>query len=197
MTIYLLPFIAAFIGWLTNYIAVKMLFHPQNKVKFLFFEIQGVFPKRKNKLAEKLGKVVATELFSVNDIRGALSGADTQSAIKEVVSQKIDVFMNEKLPESMPMLKMFMNEELAKNIKGILMQQFDEAIPQIMENYINRIENQVDVEKTVQEKVINFSSDKLEEILYSIMQKEFRFIELIGGVLGFMIGLIQMLLASI
>ena len=44
----------------------------------------------------------------------------------------------------------------------------------------------------VTDKVSNFSSDKLEEILQSVMKKEFKFIEIIGGVLGFVIGLIQM-----
>lgn len=44
------------------------------------------------------------------------------------------------------------------------------------------------------EKVKNFSSDKLEEILYSIMKKEFVFIEIIGAVLGFLIGVIQILI---
>lgn len=195
--IYLLPFIAALIGWLTNYIAVKMLFHPKEKVRILFFDIQGVFPKRKHKLAEKLGKVVANELFSIDDIRHALAGDETQTEIRQVVSEKLDVFMNEKLPEAMPMLKMFMNEEVAQNVKAILLEQFDEAIPDILNNYISKIEKDVDVEKTVYDKVINFSSDKLEEILYSIMQKEFRFIEILGGVLGFIIGLVQLLLISL
>ena len=46
----------------------------------------------------------------------------------------------------------------------------------------------------VTEKVSNFSSNKLEEILLAVMKKEFRFIELIGGVFGFLIGIIQMVI---
>jgi uncharacterized membrane protein YheB (UPF0754 family) len=46
----------------------------------------------------------------------------------------------------------------------------------------------------VVEKVSGFSSDKLEEILMSIMSKEFRFVEIIGGILGFLIGLLQVAL---
>jgi uncharacterized membrane protein YheB (UPF0754 family) len=44
----------------------------------------------------------------------------------------------------------------------------------------------------VTEKVANYSSDKLEEILLSVLKKEFGFLELIAAVLGFVIGLIQM-----
>jgi uncharacterized membrane protein YheB (UPF0754 family) len=46
----------------------------------------------------------------------------------------------------------------------------------------------------VTQKVAGFSSDKLEQILIAIMSKEFRFVEIIGGVLGFLIGLLQVIL---
>ena len=57
--------------------------------------------------------------------------------------------------------------------------------------------SQLDLEQIVIEKVAGFSSDKLEQILNSIMAKEFRFVEIIGGVLGFLIGLLQILLTSL
>ena len=50
------------------------------------------------------------------------------------------------------------------------------------------------LEQIVTAKVSGFSSDKLEEILKSIMSKEFFFVEIIGGVLGFVIGLLQVVI---
>ena len=72
------------------------------------------------------------------------------------------------------------------------MEEIAEVIPGVIDSYANKLKNEVDVEAIVYEKVLNFSSDKLEEILYSIMKKEFKFIELLGGVLGFLIGIIQL-----
>jgi uncharacterized membrane protein YheB (UPF0754 family) len=46
----------------------------------------------------------------------------------------------------------------------------------------------------VSEKVAALDSNKLEELLVGIMKKEFVFIEVIGAVLGFIIGCIQLLL---
>ena len=66
--VFLLPFIAAGIGWVTNYLAVKMLFHPRKEVRVLGFQIQGVFPKRQTALAEKLGDLVSEELFSIEEV---------------------------------------------------------------------------------------------------------------------------------
>ena len=50
------------------------------------------------------------------------------------------------------------------------------------------------MEQIVTDKVGSFSSDKLEEILNQIMSTEFRFVEIIGGVLGFLIGIVQVFL---
>ena len=46
------------------------------------------------------------------------------------------------------------------------------------------------------EKVDAFSDDRFEDLLLSITKKEFRFIELVGGFFGFLIGIIQMLIES-
>jgi len=51
--IILIPIIGAVIGLITNWIAVKMLFHPRKKI----FGIQGVIPKRKRDIARRIGDV--------------------------------------------------------------------------------------------------------------------------------------------
>ena len=60
----LIPFISAFIGWFTNWIAIKMLFHPKEPMNILGIKIQGIFPKNQQKFAQKLGTLVATELLN-------------------------------------------------------------------------------------------------------------------------------------
>jgi uncharacterized membrane protein YheB (UPF0754 family) len=69
--------------------------------------------------------------------------------------------------------------------------------PQVINNHMKHLESELDLEKIVSEKVAGFSSDKLESILNQIMSKEFRFVEIIGGVLGFIIGLLQVLITTI
>ena len=66
------PVISAFIGWITTWVAIKILFHPRNPKKFLGLTIQGVFPKRQQMVAEKLGAVVAKELIHFDEIAAML-----------------------------------------------------------------------------------------------------------------------------
>lgn len=192
--LYILPFISALIGWVTNFIAVKMLFHPKTEVNLGLFKLHGIFPKRQKQLAEKLGAIVSKELFSFSDIKGELLKPENIAEVNTVLESKIDVFLNEKLAKSMPMIAMFINDGVKQKIKDTLMAEFGNSLPEVLENYSEKLEKSIDVEKIVYDKVIAFSTDKLEDILFSIMKKEFKFIELLGGVLGFIIGLIQVIL---
>ena len=53
LQLFLIPIIGFFIGYVTNWIAIIMLFHPRRKI----FGIQGVIPKRKEILAQKIGEI--------------------------------------------------------------------------------------------------------------------------------------------
>ncbi len=194
MLIYLIPFISAFIGWITNLIAIKMLFHPRKPVRLFFFTLQGIFPKRQQQFAEKLGKLVADELLSFEDIAKKLTDKEKINAILPDIADRIEDFLRYKLTDSMPVLSMFIGDGTIEKIKTVLTKEMEDLLPQLIHKYVESHRSELDLEKIVTEKVSGFSSDKLEDILNGIMKKEFRFVEIIGGVLGFLIGLVQVLI---
>jgi uncharacterized membrane protein YheB (UPF0754 family) len=194
MLIYLIPLISAFIGWITNLIAIKMLFHPRQPVHLGFYTLQGIFPKRQRQFAEKLGKLVADELLSFEDIAQKLTDPQKIKAIMPDIASRIEDFLRWKLPDTMPVLSMFIGDNMIEKIKKVFVGEMEELLPQLIKKYVESHRSELDLEKIVTDKVSAFSSDKLEEILYQIMKKEFRFVEIIGGVLGFIIGIIQVLI---
>lgn len=189
--LYLIPIISAFIGWFTNWIAIKMLFHPRLPVKVLGITFQGIFPKRQQQFAEKLGKLVSKELLSFNDIEEKITNPQNLEKLKPIIEQHIDNFLRTKLSQSMPIISMFIGENTINQLKDLFMNELQDLFPVLMKNYMTNLQSELDLEKIVIAKVSSFSSDKLEEILNAIMSKEFRFVEIIGAVLGFIIGLVQ------
>jgi uncharacterized membrane protein YheB (UPF0754 family) len=190
----LIPIISAFIGWFTNWIAIKMLFHPKEPKKILGITFHGIFPKRQTQFAEKLGRLVSQELLSFDDIEKKITNPENLKKLMPLVEKQIDNFLRVKLSETMPMISMFIGDKTIDKLKLVFMQELENLFPQIMKNYMGNLKQELDLEKIVTEKVSGFSSDKLEEILNQIMSKEFRFVEIIGGVLGFIIGLVQVLI---
>lgn len=195
--IYTLPFISAFIGWFTNWIAIKMLFHPREPKNILGYKLQGIFPKRQKQFAEKLGSLVARELISFDEISSKLNNPQTIEKAMPFIEEKIDGFIKVKLKEEMPLLSMFIKDDTLNSIKNGMIQEIETMFPELIIKMTEGMKQDLNVEKIVTDKVSGFSSDKLEEILNSIMSKEFRFVEIIGGVLGFLIGCIQILLTQL
>jgi uncharacterized membrane protein YheB (UPF0754 family) len=193
----LIPLISAFIGWFTNWIAIKMLFHPREPKKMLGITFHGIFPKRQQQFAEKLGKLVSTELLSFREIEEKITSPQNIEKLMPFVEEKVDEFLRVKLNEAFPIISMFIGESTIQQLKDIFMQELKVIFPEVINKHIRHLESQLDLEKIVSEKVAGFSSDKLEQILNQIMSKEFRFVEIIGGVLGFIIGLLQILITTI
>ncbi len=191
LKIALSPIICALIGWLTNYLAVKMLFHPRKPVKILFVTLQGIFPKRQKALARNLGEMVQGELISHEDVTRLLQDETFLNRIREMADGYVETLIHDKLTAINPMIAMFLNSESAGKIKTLLSKELAELIPRVVAETSTQLEERLDISEMVRQKVETFSMDKLEDILFSIMKREFRFIELVGGVLGFLVGLFQ------
>jgi len=196
-SIILIPLISAFIGWFTNWIAIKMLFHPRQPRKILGITFHGIFPKRQQQFAEKLGKLVSEELLSFSDIEKKITSPKNIQQLMPVLEEHIDHFLRKKLADEMPIISMFIGENTIQQLKSVFMKELETLFPVIMQRYMGNLQKELDLERIVIDKVAGFSTDKLESILVSIMAKEFRFIEILGGILGFIIGLLQVFISMI
>lgn len=193
----LIPLISAFIGYVTNWIAIKMLFHPRKPIRILGITIQGIFPKRQQQFAEKLGKMVSNEFLSFQDIEEKISSPDNLKHILPEIEIHVDRFLQERLTQLFPMISMFIGEKTIQTMKNALLTELEAIFPVIIRKYVGGLQQQLDLEHIVVEKVKAFSTDQLEKLLYGIMSKEFRLVEVLGGVLGFLIGCLQVLIASL
>ena len=89
------------------------------------------------------------------------------------------------------MLSMFIGEKTISQLKEAFLMELENLFPVLMKGYMAKLQGDLDLEKIVTEKVANFSSEKLEDILNQITKKEFKFLEVIGGFFGLLIGISQ------
>lgn len=187
---YATPFLAAVIGWVTNYFAIKMLFRPRIEQNFYLFKLHGVFPKRQEELGYRLGRVVSRELFSMSEIKEKIDNEEVRGQMKSAILKELEAYLVE-YTKSNKLVAMFVNEKMLDNLKGKVSEKLDDMIPKMLEQFSTKLE-EVDVENIVAQKIHNFSHERLEQLLMSIINKELKLIEILGGVLGFIVGLLQL-----
>ncbi|WP_281614234.1 DUF445 family protein [Flammeovirga sp. SubArs3] len=187
---WILPVISAGIGWVTNYVAIKMLFHPRKPINLGLFTLHGVFPRRKETLARRLGVIVEKDLFTPEMIVDKLNTEDNKAKLKTAVMKRINEFVDEKAVQFGPMLQMFGGDAIIDQIRTGMEKSVDDMIPKLMEDIGSNITS-ISIEQVVYEKVMDFSDEKFEDLLMAVIKSELTFIEIMGAVLGFFIGLVQ------
>ncbi len=184
------PLLGAAIGWITNVLAIKFIFRPHNVivVPILRFKIQGVIPKRRSEIAISIGKVVETELLSIEDLIPHFEDGVNN---KDFVNDLIDV-INTKIVERLPS---FIPQKIAnvigKIIEDILSKELPVILPDLARHSLVSLGKNVHIRSIVEEKINSLELASFEEMIVSITKKELKHIEYIGAVLGFIIGLLQ------
>lgn len=188
--------IGAWIGWITNWLAIKMLFHPYEEKRFLCFRIQGVIPKRKKDIGSGIARVVEQELLSLREL---LEQMDTE-LIFQNIEKKMDEYLEENLEKEIqkafPLAAMFLGKDSLEKIKILVKQGVLSRKEEICSAFTSHLEENIDIQKMISDKIASFSFQKVEEIIFSLAKKELKHIEWVGAVLGAVIGGLQFLLFS-
>jgi uncharacterized membrane protein YheB (UPF0754 family) len=192
--VWLTPFVGAFIGWLTNYVAIKMLFRPREPWRFLGLSLQGVMPKRQRDIALKIGEVVEEELLKSEDILKAINTEELRAHLAVVIETRIDRFLREKLFRGEFLYEKVLAREAVQRVKRGLITELVNLFPIEVEATIGQLVEKVDIRKIVAMRVEQFEFERLERLVYRVATTELNWVVYLGGVLGFMIGLLQVLL---
>lgn len=182
--------IGAMIGWTTNILAIKLIFRPLQPIEIpiVHFKIQGLIPKRKAELARSIGEIVETELISIEEIIDKFIQNENKSEIIFTIKRRVKKVAEHKLPTFIPAS---IKSMILDYIDDIIDKEAEVAITEVIESMIHRAARTVKIADIIEEKVNNFQMDQLEYIILAIAQKELKHIEVLGGVIGFAIGLIQ------
>lgn len=82
------PLVAGVVGYITNKIAIKMLFRPYEP-KWYTLGWQGIVPKTRPKLAVKISEIVGQKLLAHDDFLYALENNDIKAKIHNIIEEKL------------------------------------------------------------------------------------------------------------
>ena len=189
--------ISGAIGWITNWVAIKMLFRPHKEINFGLFKIQGLIPKRKSEIGTGIASIIQNELISVKDVISNIDREEFSKRLNSLIDDVLDKNLKKKVKEKFPLLQMFFTDKIAKDIGNTIKEIVMENQEKIFEIFSNYAEENIDFEVIIYDKISNFSLDKLEEIITLLANKELKHIEVIGAILGMLIGAVQYLITLI
>lgn len=185
-----IPFVTAFIGWLTNWVAIRMLFRPRQPVNLLLFKWQGLIPRRQADVADTVAEVIEREVLSQHTIRTELERLDVSGRLDAFVRRVVREKAGRKL-QSIPLIGAFVNDRTLGMIEQAAVDAVHEEAGKMRDNLAEDLEKHLQIRDIVRQRVAEFDLDKLETVVKQVASRELRLIEWLGGILGFIIGLAQ------
>ena len=181
----MLPTVGGAIGWATNWVAIKMLFHPRQPA----WGLQGLLPRRQQELAASVGEVVGNELVPTDELLKGLDGLDLTPHLGELLDQAITAKLED--IRRLPLVGALVTPERIAGIRDSVLRSLAEKQPVLIARFKEVLKERIDIGRIAREKLAAFDLDRLERIVNHIASREFRAIEWWGLILGALIGLAQ------
>ncbi|MCZ8156007.1 MAG: DUF445 domain-containing protein [Leptospira sp.] len=189
----LIPFTYGFVGWVTNWLALKMTFYP---IKFWgippYLGWQGIIPRKAHKMASKSVDIITGRLMNIQEV---FSRVDPIRAEKEFlpsldvsIKETMEEFVNSVDPKLWNLIPDIVKEEIYHKVRR--------ECGFTIRNVIRRLQADIttlfDVKALVLKKLSGNNVGLVVELFQEVGAPEFRFIERSGFYFGFLLGLIQM-----
>ena len=189
-----IPTVTALIGWFTNFVAVKMIFHPRKFKGVGVVGWQGILPRNAKRFASGVADTITEHLISPREMVERLDPADLEERFAHILNEELPEICREaadaiepgtwtKIPEPM---QSAIVEEVRKNSREVVTNLFTQ---------LKDVSNQLlPLRPLIEEQLSGKNTENLVRLFQGAGEKEFKFIEIYGGVFGFLIGLLQVAL---
>ncbi|WP_165855883.1 DUF445 domain-containing protein [Marinobacter sp. JSM 1782161] len=187
-----IPVIAALIGWVTNWLAIKMTFYPLEFVGARpIWGWQGIIPSKARKMAAKSVDATISKIGTVQEIFQQIDPEVLGEYVIQTVEPRTEEYVDELMLREYPTFW----ENLPQSARNMVYERVRKAIPGLVGNLVDdlsaNIEGLLDIKGMV---IDQLARDKrlLNRIFLECGEKEFRFIVNSGLYFGFLFGLVQM-----
>jgi len=177
-TFLITPIAGAIIGYITNWIAIKMLFRPHSQKYVFGIKLPftpGLIPKERHKISQKIGETLAEHLITTDMITDYMLSADSMSAIESEIEKYLHA---SKVPAAGILTKVVNSLLKSDRVKAGLAHTISSAV------------SNIDIGKMAEEQMNSMEIAEAERIILSVVKRELNMITAMGGILGFIIGLV-------
>eukprot|EP00823_Brevimastigomonas_motovehiculus_P006460 TRINITY_DN5345_c0_g1_i1.p1 TRINITY_DN5345_c0_g1~~TRINITY_DN5345_c0_g1_i1.p1 ORF type:complete len:541 (-),score=132.04 TRINITY_DN5345_c0_g1_i1:46-1668(-) len=188
---WMLPVSGFVIGYLTNWLALKMIFRPTKPVRLCGMEWQGLFLKRQVEVSVQYAQMIPANILNGKRLMEALLGGPSSDKLFMIIAKHVqagvDAYVG--VPKSLIDMTIGSDEYIktkADVVDRILLQM--PAYAQRLEAYTDQA---MDLENLLFDKLSALDPDRYEGLLHPVFEQDEWKLVLLGGILGLLVGILQ------
>jgi uncharacterized membrane protein YheB (UPF0754 family) len=189
---YVLPLLGTIVGYVTNWIAIWMIFEPNDPRKVGRWTIQGLFLKRQRQVADVYATIVADDIVTVRNIGWELLHGPRADRTRAMIQNALRPAVDRATGAVQPLVRMAVGPREYDSIReSLAVEGVDYTITPLQDEAFNR-EQSGNVRELIADRVRDMSSRDFAELLRSGMREDEWLLVLHGAVLGFGAGVVHL-----
>lgn len=188
-----LPLFGLIVGYLTNFLALKMIFRPQQPKKFGPFTVQGLFHKRQNEVARDYSRLIADEVVNPSNIAEAVLKGPRRDYAANIVARFIRHEVDEQLGAAKPAVRAAMGRGRYEAAQSAAASYTIERLPELIEPIDAYAKEAMNLGETLSQRLASLPPDEFEGMLRPAFQEDEWILIAVGAALGFFVGLGQLI----
>lgn len=188
-----LPVFGFVVGYLTNFAALLMIFRPQKPWNLGPVQVQGLFFKRQKAVSQAYARLVAEEVMTpANIIEGVLRGPYADRVF-DMVGEHVRRVIDEQVGAVRPLVMWTVGTRRYADMKDMAVGRLVAQLPETVRHIDRYAREALDVRQTLETRLETLPPKRFEAMLRPAFQEDEWLLSLVGGALGAMVGVVQML----
>ena len=189
-----LPIAGVSVGFITNWLALKLIFKPLKPWRFGNFHIQGLFIKRQKEVSEEYATIIAGQILTSSKILDDIFFGSKSGAVSKLIKKHIAKAVDTAAGSSKELIQLITGSKKYEIIKNIAYSSFMEDLRIIISQAFNYTEEALDLENTLSRKMQALPPWKFASFLHPIFEEDEWKLFAVGAILGGLAGLSQLYL---
>ena len=190
------PVVGVIVGLTTHWLAIVMLFSPRHPVNLGLFTLQGVFAGRQKEIALSMAQVMSQEM-KFGEMFDLMFERGFGGELRTFATARLEQFLNVRLQTHLTVLAAVDVEVSPEKIADDMIMQVADRLPAALAEVKRVAESQTDVMSLVQSSLEDMDKLRFEQVLRGLYKQDEIILIAYGGLLGGMIGLVQMGVAEL
>ncbi len=191
---WILPLGGLLVGYLTNWIAIKIIFEPKNPVKIGPFTLQGMFLKRQREVSIVYADIIERKLITPQNITHIILHGSGSAQLLELIELHVNDAIERYIAVAQPYFALGVGSENFYKMKALAVRLiFDNSEKYLLYAY-DYANGAMRVGADLSQRMQELSSTEFEGVLRPAYQQDEWKLIVVGAVLGMLAGFAQLYL---
>lgn len=191
-----LPAFGLVVGYLTNVVALRMIFQPQAPMRFGPWKLHGLFHKRQKEVSRDYARLIADEIVTPSNIIEAVLKGPYSDRVFMMIARHVKRVIDEQSGIARPFVAWTVGTRQYVRMKEAAVEHLVAKLPETIRSVDNYAKEAMDLANTLSTQLEVLPPPEFEEMLRPAFKEDEWILIAVGAALGACVGVGQLILFS-